>query len=166
MLTLKTVFIAIEGFNNLKQGYIIKELSIIYLDNSYQHYQFKTPEDFKPTAADEKIINYHTKYLNGFSLEDHFCLPNEVHRTILDKYLDFKIYVAGESTKLFISNILPANVIVDVSSLIDFQYPEELPDPRCFKQHSRKHRYCSLAKARFLKNSMEELFFRDNSTYN
>lgn len=165
MLTLKTVFVAIEGFNNLSQGYIIKELSIVYLDNTYQHYQFKSPEEFIPTNADMKIINYCKKYLNGFSLEDNFYLPNHLHNTIIGELLDFKIYVAGNTTKSFICDILPTNVVMDVTSLIDFQYPEALPDPHCFKPHGFNNRYCSLSKARFLKKRMDELFFRDRCSY-
>ena len=64
---MKAVFIAVEGFN-LKRGYVIKELSVVHSDDSYQHYQFKTPENFIPSDADKKTIEYTKNYLNGFSI--------------------------------------------------------------------------------------------------
>ena len=155
---MKSVFIAIEGFN-LKQGYLVKELSIVYCDNTYQHYQFKTPENFTPSAADEKIIHYAESYLNGFSIEDDFYLSNDLHTTILKEFVNFKIYVAGDITKKVIANILPETDIIDVCSLIDFRYPTELPDPYCFRNH--RARYCSLAKARYVKGAITDFFFRE-----
>ena len=155
---MKSVFIAIEGFN-LKQGYVIKELSIIYCDATYQHYQFKTPENFTPTAADRVTINHTKTYLNGFSIEDDFYLPNDLHTTILKEFVNFKIYVAGDITNNFIANILPESGIIDVCSLIDFRYPTELPDPHCFRNHLA--RYCSLAKARYIKDSIVNFFAKE-----
>ena len=154
---MKSVFIAIEGFN-LKQGYLVKELSIVYCDNTYQHYQFKTPENFTPSAADEKIIHYAESYLNGFSIEDDFYLSNDLHTTILKEFVNFKIYVAGDITKTFIANILPDTRIIDTYSLIDFRYPTELPNPHCFKMH--RALYCSLAKAIYIKSSIDTFFFQ------
>ena len=156
---MKSVVIAIEGFN-LKQGYVIKELSIVYSDNTYQHYQFKTPETFVPTAADIKTINYTNQYLNGFSIEDNYYLPNILHSTILNEFKNFKIYVVGQITRRFISNILLETAIIDVCSLMDFQFPDELPDPHCFKPH--RYRYCSLAKARFIKTKLDVFYFKED----
>ena len=160
---MKSVFIAIEGFN-LKQGYIIKELSIVYPDDSHQHYQFKTPENFTPSVADKITIKYSENYLNGFSIEDNFYLPNDLHLTILNEFANFKIYVAGEITQRFISTILPETNIVDVCSLMDFQYPTELPDPHCFQIHHA--RYCSLAKARYIQQSLKDFFFKEEHIMN
>ena len=155
---MKSVFIAIEGFN-LKHGYVIKELSVVYSDDLYQHYQFKSPENFTPSAADRKTISYTRQYLNGFSIEDDFYLPNDLHLTILNGFENFKIYVAGEITQRFISDILPETSIIDVCSLTDFQYPTELPDPHCFKMH--RARYCSLAKARYIKTTLDTFLFKE-----
>ena len=155
---MKSVFVAIEGFN-LKRGYVIKELSIVYSDDSYQHYQFKTPVNFTATAADRVTINHIKTYLNGFSIEDDFYLPNDLHTTILKEFVNFKIYVAGDITKKIIANILPETSIIDVCSLIDFRYPTELPDPRCFRNH--RARYCSLAKARYIKDALTVFFFKE-----
>ena len=155
---MKSVFIAIEGFN-LKEGYVIKELSIVHCDNSYQHYLFKTPENFTPSPADEKTIDYTEAYLNGFSIEDDFYLSNDLHTTILNEFVNFKIYVAGDITKTFIANILPDTGIIDVCSLIDFRYPTELPDPHCSWNH--RARYCSLAKSRYIKDTLTVFFFKE-----
>ena len=145
---MKSVFVAIEGFN-LKQGYVIKELSIVHPDDTFQHYQFKTPENFIPSAVERKTINYTKNYLNGFSVEDECYLPNNLHSTILNEFKNFKIYVAGEITTRFLLHILPEASIINVCSVINIQYPKELPDPHCFRTH--RHRYCSLAKARCIK---------------
>ena len=157
---MKSVFVAIEGFN-LKQGYVIKELSIVQPNDTFQHYQFKTPENFTPSAAERKTIYYTKHYLNGFSIEDECYLPNHIHPTILCELKTFKIYVAGEITKLFLSNILPETIIIDVCSLLDFRYPNELPESHCFRTH--RQRYCSLAKARYIKAVLDAFCFKEDA---
>ena len=156
---MKVVFIAAEGFI-LKRGFVIKELSIVYSDDSYQHYHFKTPKNFTPSAADRNTINYTKHYLNGFSIEDDFYLPNDLHQTILNEFVNFRVYVAGEITRRFISDILPETRVIDTCSLTDFQYPTELPNPNCFKMH--RARYCSLAKARYIKSAIDTFFFKED----
>lgn len=145
---MKSVVISIEGFN-LQRDYIIKELSVIHQDDGYQHYQFKTPRDFIPTNQDLKTISFTKKYLNGFSLIDDHHLDNEIHESILKEFAKYTIYVAGEITQRFISKILPETTVIDVYDIMDFKYPKELPDPSCFSYHL--FRYCSLAKARYIK---------------
>ena len=149
---MRSVFVSIEGFN-LKQGYIIKELSIIHTDNTFQHYHFKVPDTLIPTAAEMKTINYTEIKLNEFSLKDECYLPNDVHLLILNNFKNFRIYVAGELTKLFLSNIITEADIIDICSIFDFQYPKVLDNPQCFVVH--KPRYCSLAKARHIKAVFE-----------
>ena len=157
---MQAVFIAIEGFN-LKQGYVIKELSIVHPDDTFQHYQFKTPDNFTPSAAARKTVKFTKKYLNGFSLEEQCFLPNHIHSTILYEFKNFKIYVAGEITKRFLFNTLPETNIIDVCSLLDFQYPEVLPDPHCFRAH--RHRYCSLAKSRYIKAVLDAFCCKEDA---
>ena len=82
--------------------------------------------------------------------EDDGYLPNNIHTTILNEFQNCRVYVVGEITRRFISNIIPEINVTNVCSLINFKFPKELPDPHCFRIH--RHRYCSLAKARCIKS--------------
>ena len=148
------VILTLEGFN-LPSGYIVKELTIIFNDDSYQHFHFNAPKDFFPTAKDLRTINYVRRHLNGLSLSNDCLLPYTSINDILNNLTSYTIYVAGNSAHKFIMNHLPLNNIIDICSEYDFKYPEELLPMGCFKQHNP--RYCSLSKAKYIKSIIKEL---------
>ena len=152
------VILTLEGFN-LPSGYIVKELTIIFNDDSYQHFHFNAPKDFYPTAKDLQTINYIRRHLNELYLSDDCLLPYTSIIDILNNLLSCKIYVAGNSTHKFIMTYLPLNNIIDICSEYNFKYPAELPPMDCFKQH--KPRYCSLSKAKYIKSIIKDLLKTD-----
>ena len=145
------LILTIEGFN-LSSGYIIKELTIMYQDDSYQHFQFSPPKDFQPTDAQEKTIYYTQRYLNELALSDNALLPYSTINDIMQKISTYTIFVAGYTTYKVIKEYLPLVKIINVCSEYNFSYPKELPPTNCFKQH--RPRYCSMAKATYVKNFM------------
>ena len=139
------VILTLEGFT-LPSGYIVKELTIVFDDDSYQHFHFNAPKDFFPTAKDLRTINYVRRHLNGLSLSNDCLLPYTSINDILNNLSSCKIYVAGNSAHQFIMAYLPLNNIIDICREYNFKYPEELLPMDWFKQH--KPRYCSHSKAK------------------
>ena len=148
------LLLAMEGFN-LSSGYIIKELTILFPDDSYQHFQFNPPNDFHPTAAQWKTINYTQKHLNELTLYDNALLPYSTINDIMQKISSHTIFVAGNITQSVINEYLPLTKVIDICTEYNFSYPKELPPANCFKQH--RPRYCSMAKATYVKNFMNSL---------
>ena len=144
------VIAAIEGFQ-FHAGFVIRELTLIFPDNSEQHFQFKNPEVLHLDEGDKRTAKFTKNHLNGFSATDDgtSCLPHSIYTQILREVENCRIYVAGEQTKHFFALNLPWTPVTDVYSLFDFQYPSELENPGCGKLH--RFRYCTLAKARYLK---------------
>ena len=148
------VIAAVEGFT-LQNGLVLRELTLIFPDGSEQHFHFKNPEHLYLTEVDAKTVKFSERYLNGFSAkhDGNSCLSNSIYPKILEEIEGSRIYCAGESTRQFLTRHLPYSTVIDVYSIFDFKYPAELDNPHCFKLH--RYRYCSLAKARFLKQRLQ-----------
>ena len=147
------MILTLEGFT-LPSGYYIKELTIMNENgNGYQHFHFNAPDNFQPTPSDQCTINYTTRHLNQLTLCDDSLLPYSTIEIILQNLSTRTIYVAGHSAYNFIKNYLPLTNIINISSTHDFKYPPTLDPVSCFKTH--RPRYCSLAKARCIKNFMQ-----------
>lgn len=147
------VIAAIEGFQ-FGDGFVIRELTLIFPDNSEQHFQFKNPDVLHLDEADRRTAKFTKNHLNGFSAtDDGTCLlPHKAYTGILREIENCRIYVAGEQTKHFFSLNLPYTPVTDIYSLLDFQYPNELNNPGCGLLH--RFRYCTLAKARYLRDKL------------
>ena len=144
------VIAAIEGFTTQNEGFILRELTLIFPNEQEQHFQFKNPENMYLNPDEMKIAKFSQRHLNGFSPTDNesCCLPAAVYPKILEEIQYCRIYCAGEIERCFFAKNLPDSKVIDVYSLIDFNYPTQLDNPNCFKLH--RYRNCSLAKARYL----------------
>ena len=140
---------AIQGFTTQNGGFILRELTLIFPIEQEQHFQFKNPETIYLNPDEMKIAKFSQRHLNGFSPTDNesCCLSAAVYPKILEEIQHCRIYCAGETE--------PDTKVIDVYSLIDFNYPTQLQldDPSCFKLH--RYRYCSLAKARYLTQKLD-----------
>ena len=145
---------------NLSSGYIIKELTILIPDDSYEHFQFNPPNDFNPTAAQTKTIKYIQKHLNELTLYENALLPYSIINDIMKKISSHTIFVAGNITQNVINEYLPLSKVIDICTEYKFSYPKELPPANCFKQH--KPRYCSMAKTAYVKKFMNSLNNKGN----
>ena len=148
------VVVAIEGFP-LQNGFVLRELTLIFPDDSEQHFQFKNPEDLSLSEVEMKTAKFAQKYLNGFNPTDdeNCCLPYTVYPKILEKIQNCRIYCAGDVAHRFFTLNLPYSRVIDVYTLFDFSYPSELDNPWCFKLHH--YRYCSLAKCRHIRRRLQ-----------
>ena len=145
------MFLALEGFT-LPSGYIIKELSVIFDDDNFQHFQFKAPPNFYPTTEEQRTIKFSTKYLNQLYLTDDSLLPYSTINEILKNLSFHTIYVAGHSAYNFIKAKLPMTHVIDICIKNNFKYPKQLSKSNCFKDHNP--RYCSLSKCEYIKKFM------------
>ena len=153
------MILALEGYT-LPTWYIIKEMTVIFENNNLQHFQFAAPTDFQPTGRDLYTIRFTTKYINEIAYSDNSLLLYPMIDCILQKLSSQTIYVAGHCAYQFLSTKLPTTRIIDVCTKHDFKYPKELPTANCFKQH--RPRYCSMAKATYVKHFMDSLDNKEN----
>ena len=146
----------VEGFPTRNGGLVLRELTLIFPNEEEQHFHFKNPESLFLDDAELKTAKFCQRHMNGFSPTTNgtSCLPASVYPSILEEIKDCRIYCAGESARYFLANHLPDSHVIDVYSLFDFRYPNEFTkNPNCFKLH--RYRHCSLAKARFLAESLQ-----------
>ncbi len=149
------VVAAIEGFGLQNDGFILRELTLIFPGDSEQHFLFKNPEDLSLNEAEMKTAQFTQKYLNRFdpSDDENCCLPYAIYPKILENIENCRIYCAGEVAHCFFTRNLPNSCVIDVYTLFDFSYPAEMDNSGCFKRDH--YRYCSLAKARHIKSRLE-----------
>ena len=142
--------VALEGFP-LTQQFVIKELTIIFEGEDYQHFQFNCPTGLLFSPKDWGTIRY-TQRFNGLALVDDSFLPYEVIGYILNQIKDLRIYTAGHQAKNCLQQYLPNTEVIDMCKHFGFKYPLVLQESNCFVTHCS--RYCSLSKARTLKAAL------------
>ena len=139
--------VAIEGFQ-LSQQFVVKEMTILFDANQYQHFHFNCPVDLIIAPRDWSTIRYNHRH-NGLTLTNDSFLPYEVIGYILSQIINLRIYTAGNQAKDFLLKYLPKSDIVDICKAYNFRYPLNLQESNCFIPHPS--RYCSLSKAKTLK---------------
>ena len=135
-------YIGIEGYN-IPSGFIVKELAIVYPNEEFDHYLFKSPNDFLLTAKDEETIRYITRHLNNLSYTDG-DIPYSMVGSVLEKLKDYTIYTYGLQTQRLVQGFLPTATIINTQD-DGHKLDQHLPDPSCFRIHN--FRYCAKSKA-------------------
>lgn len=149
------MIISIEGYR-LPSGFIVREMSVIFDNGNFQHFEFKCPTGYYPTMQDQDTIKYTTRYLNEIHYYDDGLLPYSVVDDILRSLANQTIYVGGHSTFNFITAKLPLTRVIDICKTFEFRYPKILlPSSKCFRQHN--NRYCSAAKAEYVQGFLKTL---------
>ena len=148
------VFIGLEGYT-LPSQYVLKELAILFPNEEYDHFLFMKPDNFRLTEKDYKTVRYITNDLNNISYDDG-DVPYIQIGSILEKINQYKIYTYGVLAKNILQKYLPTTLIIDIQEDMKFKLQEELPDPKCFRLHNYKYRYCAKAKAIAIKNFLLE----------
>ena len=149
--------VAIEGFQ-LSQQFVVKELTILFNTNKYQHFHFNCPVDLLITPRDWNTIRYNQNH-SGLNMLDDSYLPYEVIGYILSKISNLRIFTAGNQSKKFISDYLPTSEVIDICQVYGFKYPLILENSPCFINHPS--RYCTLSKAKALKSAMHIYFVNE-----
>ena len=144
------VYVAGEGYT-LPCGFILKEFCVIFPNGEYNHYLFKSPEDIKLTATDEKTIRWVTRKINNIAYYDGDLFIEQL-ALILYKLKDFTIFTYSPLVEKLIQNFLPTTVVINTQDMGQ-HLPKSLPNPHCFRQHS--YRYCAKAKAIAIKDFIE-----------
>ena len=149
--------VTIEGFQLLQQ-FVVKELTILFSTDKYQHFHFNCPVNMMITPRDWSTIRYNQHY-SGLDLIDDSYLPYDVIRYILNKVSKIRIFTAGNQAKKFLTDYLPNSEIIDICKVYGFKYPLILENSPCFINHSS--RYCSLSKAKTVKAAMHIYFVNE-----
>ena len=151
------MIIALEGFV-LPKGYIIKEMTVYFDKNTFQHFHFDLT-GILPNPSDLKTVRYATKHLHQLPWNDRSLIPYSTLPSILQQLSDYEIFVAGNAARIFLEKKLPATHIVDLCKVHGFKYPDVLPESNCFKNHN--WRYCSLSKAKYILDFLENADFKN-----
>ena len=149
--------VAIEGFR-LTNQFVVKEMTIMFDADEYQHFHFNCPVDLIITPRDWNTIRYMQKH-NGLELIDDSYLPYEIISYILGRIAHLKIFTAGHHAVQFLSSLLPSTNVVDMCQAYNFKYPLTLEDSSCFVKHPS--RYCTLSKAKTLRTAMQIYFVNE-----
>lgn len=146
-----SVFVGVEGFA-LTELYVVKELVLIFSNETHDHYLFKAPAEYLCQPKDQKTVRYITKHLNHLSWFDGEVLYSNVER-ILKRIQGFRVYCYGMTAKRFLLRYLPTTVIINVQEEMKCQMPKTLESCECFRRHPS--RYCAKAKALFIKDFVD-----------
>ncbi len=146
--------VALEGFYMSRQ-YIVKEMTIYFDEDNYQHFMFNNPDHIEPSSYIFDRTVKHAQRLNGLSPGNDYFLPYSAIGQILAKIENDIIYTAGSQAKEVLRSYLEDTEIVDICHEFHFKYPQELPPVPCFKRHPP--RYCSLAKSIIIKNTIDTM---------
>ena len=149
--------IAVEGFQ-VSRRFIIKEMTVLFESNCYQHFHFNCPIDLIIGPRDWNTIRWHQNN-SGLVLQDDSFLPYEIIGYILSRLHHLRIFTAGNHAKTVLSYYMPKADIVDICLEWNFKYPLVLQDSPCFLYHFA--RYCSLSKARTIRTAVHIFQIQD-----
>ena len=138
---------AVEGYT-LPNGFILKELCIMFPGGEYNNFLFQPPNNKILTPVDQRTIHYTTARLNNLVYEDG-DIPYDIIDKILMKYKDCRIFTFSDVSLKFLQNVLPSTRITNIQ-VYGFVMPTILPYPGCCRIHNP--RYCALAKSAEIRN--------------
>ena len=144
------VYIGVEGYM-LSQGFIAKELAILYTNEEFEHHVFKPPQGVSLSKSDANTVRYVTRNINHLSYSDGIT-PYNTLSNIFDTVKNDIIYTYGYIAEKFIQDYLPTTVVINIQSR-NFKLPMQLPISHCSRVHPP--RYCALAKAYAVKCFIE-----------
>ena len=147
------VYIGVDGYTT-PNGFIVKEMCIMFPDEEYNYFLFKPPTNLHLTEADQRTIRYATTHLNNLSYHDG-DVPYEFLQEIISKYRQYNIYTYSEVAMKLLQKTLSTSVITNIQNM-GYKMPSTLPDPACFRKHNP--RYCGKAKAIAVKNFLKNRF--------
>lgn len=144
-------FVGAEGYQ-LQHEWIIKELTLLFSNDEFNHVLFTPPENYNINSVDLQTIRYTTKHLNGLGYEDGSTPYSFLHQYI-SKLKNCTVYCYGQTIKNFLQQQLPFTIIVNIQEL-NYKMPRTLPSADCGRNHNPRH--CSLSKAKTVKDFIEE----------
>ena len=145
-----TLIVSLEGFS--LTSYIIKELTIMRLDGTYDHFLFAPPTAFvRRSPYERRTIQYTTKALSKLDCADGE-LPYATLTSLLDRIEPgVSVLCHGNMARNFLKKALQPGVIIRDTSLEGKKFPKELGDVCCGRRHTS--RFCSLAKGQYMLNN-------------
>ena len=145
------VYVAAEGFS-LENGWVIKELTLLFYTGEFVHVLLQPPKDFKCSEKDETTIRYTTHHLNGLNFDEGET-PYECLGDILSKLRNCRVYCYGEASRRLLQSHLPYTPVHDTQEM-GFSMPAIIPTVKCGRLH--RGRYCSMAKTAAIRDSVKQ----------
>ena len=142
------IVICTEGFQ-LKDSYILKELTILSMGEEWKHFFFLPPA-IKLSTNDKAWIRHSTRYCHELSWSDG-DIPYTLIQPILEKFKDLTIYSYGQYDTNLLEEFLPTSVIVNIQRE-GYTLPNSIKKRNCFNNHNPSR--CALAKAHAVKEYM------------
>ena len=150
------VFVGADGFQ-LQHDWIIKELTLLFKNGEFNHTLFAPPSNYLINNIDLQTIRYTTTNLNGLNYQDG-SIPYTNLEEYISKLENCAIYCYGQSSRKLIQQHLPFAMITDIQEL-GYQLPDKLKNSECGRNHNA--RYCSLSKAKAIKQFFHEHIDKD-----
>ena len=145
------VFVGAEGYR-LQYEWVIKELTLLFSNGEFNHVLFAPPEKFHVSSVDLQTIRYTTKHLTGLGYQDG-AIPYSFLQQYISKLERCTVYCYGQTIKNLLEQQIPYTTVVDIKEL-GYKMPIELPVAECGRNHNP--RYCSLAKAKTIKEFIDQ----------
>ena len=135
-------YVGIEGFT-LPNEYIVKELTLLYEEERFDHILFQPPPNFTPNTTERKSISYISQKLHHLNYNEGW-MPYSLLGHVLKSLINTHVYCYGRNAANMLKQHLPTTPITDLQEM-GYQMPTILPRAKCGRDHNG--RYCSLAKA-------------------
>ena len=137
-----SVYVGVEGFT-LSEGFIVKELTLLYENGEFDHMLFAPPLHENYGASDLRTIKYISANVHGIPYRDG-VVPYATLNEVISKLQKFKVFCYGENTRQLLQDYLPFTYVVNITHK-GFTIPQVLPKGWCGRNHVGRH--CSMSKA-------------------
>lgn len=141
------LIISLDGFS--LSTYVVKEMSIIRLDGTYEHYFFAPPTPLSERSVYErKTIHYSMRHLGQVDWDDGTLPYSMVFSILKQLQAGVEVLCHGNMARNFLKKVLPASVNLRDTSGEGKKFPGSLDRMPCGRSHNG--RYCSLAKGFYI----------------
>lgn len=150
------LLVSIDG-TNLSSRFLPNELTVYDLKSGkLRHYFFNPPKGIRLTQEEKRTERYTRQHLGGRGMIPYDVPALEFYHAaqVISSLKGCRLYVMGNVSKTYISEMLPHTPVVDVQSLAALRYPATLPSTLCGEAH-RNFRNCSMAKLIFVRDFLK-----------
>ena len=149
LISTSTIVISMDGYSI--NGYEIKEMTMLRLDGTYEHYLFRPRIPLAAlTPNQRKTVVYTTRHLSGLRWDDGELPYGMIHQLLNRITPGTQVICHGSLARDFLTRTLPQGVSVRDTATENKHFPAIMGNEGhlCGKAHNP--RYCSLVKGQFI----------------
>ena len=149
VLNSNTLVISLDGFS--VNGYEVKEMTMLRLDGTYEHYLFRPRVPLASlTPNQRKTVVYTTRHLSGLRWNDGELPFGMLHQLLNRIAPGTQVICHGSLARDFLKRTLPQGVSLRDTATENKHFPSIMGNEGhlCGKAHNP--RYCSLVKGQFI----------------